>query len=267
MVGNDFVLGAGTTVTSSGFFPDHVIASGGTIQSDRALDLENGLEQSAGLVDLGYAPLIVNDFISNISGGELIVSSMHIGWDGDGRFTQTGGTVTITGADTLIVGQTAGDVGTYLLESGTLNTTGGAVIGQAGDGWFIHTGGTHTVDNVTMAQTGGSGTYLLDGGRLVAADLTAGADARRVPALRLRRAAHYRQRLGGAELQRRLQCGCDDELHGPRPATPSRSPTSSASATGARARSRRPAASWTPTGSSSVTTPAASARTSSPTAC
>ena len=209
-VGTDFTLDSGT-ITGGGFMPDHVIATGGTFDATgTALDLQDGLEMSAGKIDLGYGRLIVNDEISGISGGELIVGSMHIAWDdfaavGNpvGKFTQTGGVVTVAGTDTLIVGQDAGDIGTYVLSAGVLNTTGGAIVGQSGNGSFLQSGGTHNADTVTVAlnanavglyevtggttdisgtltigQTAGTGrgSFVVDGGRAVIGDVAQGAE-------------------------------------------------------------------------------------------
>ncbi len=94
-----------------------------------------------------------------------------IGYQGTGTFTQTGGTNTISGGNSLILGETASGRGTYNLSaatgSGTLNADNISV-GLFGVGTFLQTGGTANVtSSLTLGQGSGStGTYTLNGGNL-----------------------------------------------------------------------------------------------------
>jgi len=170
----------GKSIGGVGWIADPVSGSGTILaNSGHFIDMTGGLDMSGGSINLGSGRLIINDQDSQITGGDLVVGELLVGYygGGAGTFLQSGGDVTVSGSNTLVLGAGAGDVGTYVLSTGSLTTTGGAIIGQAGEGYFSHDAGTHTVDTLTIAQSAGaSGTYWLKSGRLVAGDITAGAD-------------------------------------------------------------------------------------------
>lgn len=77
-------------------------------------------------------------------------------------------------AESLTLGQAAGGVGEFELQSGLLSvgyspvSPGNVVVGLGGSGHFAQTGGDHTVHNdlVLAALPGSQGVYSLSGGRL-----------------------------------------------------------------------------------------------------
>ncbi len=104
-----------------------------------------------------------------LSAGTLETHYTTIGNWGQGTFTQTGGTHTVS--ESLVLGReldssgstTVFGTGTYNLSGGTLNAT--TTVGQAGVGTFNNTGGTHNVTGDLALGTAatGQGTYNLDG--------------------------------------------------------------------------------------------------------
>ena len=101
--------------------------------------------------------------------GSLTTVHEVVGGSGLGVFTQTGGTHTVTGPSSLILGDTAGSSGTYSLSAGSLAAIN-EIVGNSGTGTFTQSGGTNTVSNtLTLAAvSGGSGTYTITGGSLAA---------------------------------------------------------------------------------------------------
>lgn len=131
----------------------------------------------------------------NLSGGSLMASSQeYVGYSGNGTFTETGGTNTVTGSGELIVGFNSGSTGTYNqnggtntinylflgnnsgsngtynLNAGSLTVAGYEKIGNAGTGIFNQNGGTNTLSGDLhigdASYTGSSGTYNLNAGTL-----------------------------------------------------------------------------------------------------
>ena len=94
--------------------------------------------------------------------GSLGLTSETIGNAGTGVFNQTGGTATLSG--TMNVGSTTTGVGTYTLNSGTLNANF-ENISNFGSGTFIQNGGVHTANDLQLGNQGtGKGVYILNGG-------------------------------------------------------------------------------------------------------
>jgi hypothetical protein len=115
--------------------------------------------------------------VYNLGGGSLEVISASpllfyiaekIGVQGEGSFTQTGGTHYVNG--NLVLGEEAGSKGIYNLSGGSLNEILGPQIGWLGRGTFIQTDGGHQIrDRFFMGCGSGSeGTYELHGGTLSA---------------------------------------------------------------------------------------------------
>jgi hypothetical protein len=108
------------------------------------------------------------------SGASLLASNSFelVGQFGLGNFSQTGGTNTITGAE-LSIGNSAGSTGTYTLGSGAslLASNSTEYVGYSGLGNFNQTGGNNTITGYSLFvgyQSGGTGTYTLSGGSLIA---------------------------------------------------------------------------------------------------
>jgi hypothetical protein len=97
-----------------------------------------------------------------VSGYEMVADS------GVAIFNQSGGTNTINGENGLIVGQSLGSTGTYLLSnSGSLTvTTANETIGVSGVGIFNQSGGSNSIGSCLYIgnNSGSSGTYILSGG-------------------------------------------------------------------------------------------------------
>ena len=94
-----------------------LIASGGTICLNGGLMLSG-----TGTIQLGSGNLTTNDALSTISGGWLSDANHFVGNGGTGIFTQTGGTNSVSA---LVLGNNAGDSGTYNLSgSGLLSAHG-----------------------------------------------------------------------------------------------------------------------------------------------
>ena len=137
--------------------------------------------QSGGTNTVAFYLCLGNNFgdngAYNLSGGSLTVSSValngaeYIGYDGNGVFTQSGGTHTVPVP--LYLGYNADGNGTYNLNSGSLSAAS-EYVGYSGSGTFTQTGGTHTVGTASPnfsflfvgENNGSSGTYNLGGGSL-----------------------------------------------------------------------------------------------------
>jgi len=101
------------------------------------------------------------------SGSHLkVAGNVYIGYSGAGCFTQTGGSHTV-GSNLFLGAQ--GGTGSYSLSGGSLSVGGNEYVGNSGSGAFTQTGGTHTVTGILFlaANSGGSGTYNLNGGSFI----------------------------------------------------------------------------------------------------
>lgn len=145
------------------------------------LHLNGGLIVSGGgKAVLNSGTLIVNNTVSGLDYGQITATNEYVGYLGTGEFVQTDGNNIISG--TLGIGYKSGtggssSVGTYTLEDGRLST-GSCHVGYYGTGNFIQTGGTHTVTGSILigGAAGGSGTYSISGGSLVAPRIYVGSD-------------------------------------------------------------------------------------------
>lgn len=95
--------------------------------------------------------------------GEPATSEMGVGDSGEGTFNHNGGTVFVDNA--ITIGGSAGGIGRYFFNGGTLEDRG-MVVGWNGLGEFTQTAGTHTVDeNIVVGRFAGStGTFNHSGG-------------------------------------------------------------------------------------------------------
>jgi hypothetical protein len=135
----DMVLGLKPTAEGKCELLGGTLAVGGSIrQGDgrAALVLNGGALTVGGSVELRDVTL---------SSGGAVFPELTLGTTGDARFTQTGGTNTVTN---LSVGHQSGYSGVYGLMGGTLQVAD-ATIGNFGSGIFELTGGTHIVENTT----------------------------------------------------------------------------------------------------------------------
>ena len=170
--GTTLVVPAGKGFPGRGAINDHVRCEG-TIAADPggSLLLTAGVEVlGAGSVDLGSGTLTVEDDVSGVSGGRLDAWRESVGLTGAGRFVHDGGVNCV--ADLLLLGDGAGSAGTYEL-SGTGQLWPAAVyVGHRGTGTFVQTGGTHVVGGeLTLGRCAGSaGSYAISRGTLAVAD-------------------------------------------------------------------------------------------------
>ena len=181
VLGRSPITGRGEYEISAGQFTAHegvvlgvegfgrVTQTGGTVQ----VSTSSVIGQALCLGDLssGYGEY-------DLSGtGVLETQSVVVGNKGLGRFTQTGGTHTVSGW--LYVGrfclEPGTGQGTYLLHGGSLSAAT-EVVGDDGYGTVEQTGGTHTVAGwLALGLRGCSGSYTLSGdGQLVAGIETVG---------------------------------------------------------------------------------------------
>ena len=109
-----------------------------------SVDVNGGLNISGnGTVRL--TNLYINDEISGINGGSLQATNQYIGYRGTGKFSQSGGTNSISGI--LYLGYDSGSIGTYNLSGGSLSAYN-IYIGKNGIGrfeWFYNALATHTL--------------------------------------------------------------------------------------------------------------------------
>ena len=180
-----FSQSGGTHSVGADLLIGHLAESSGTYNlTGGALNINGNISSWAGTGNLnidggtltvtGGSIGVDNFIVGNVNGasgsytlasGESISASnnIQIGRFGTGVFTQTGGT---NSADNyLFIG--SGSDGTYNMSGGTL-TASIENIGLLGTGEFNQTGGTHSVTNdLTLGEnTGGTGTYNLNGGAL-----------------------------------------------------------------------------------------------------
>ena len=107
----------------------------------------------------------------SLQNGTLSISigSETIGNNGNGTFTQTGGTNVVTNASSsLHIAAIAGSSGTYNLQAGNL-TASNEMVGDYGTGNFSHTGGNNTISGNLTIGNQNSGSYLLDNNASLAA--------------------------------------------------------------------------------------------------
>ena len=130
-----------------------------------------------------------NTIVGNFGTGNLSVTGtsslstgnhLTIGAAGNGTAIQLGGTVTAGG---LRVGEGSTSTSSYTMTGGTLDVlstegvNGGSRIGLAGTGTFTNDGGTHNTTFLEIGGTnfaqggGGTGTYQLNSGNLVASGI------------------------------------------------------------------------------------------------
>jgi fibronectin-binding autotransporter adhesin len=192
--GSTLNISSAYSIYGIGSIDDHVNCLGMlSTPSDHYIDLNGGLTVSGtGSVNLGNGILYVNDTISGMDGGSISAKYQYVGSTGTGTFTQTDGVNTIT--NTLYLGYKNKSSGTYNLSggtntissclylgyysgsSGTYNLSG---MGQltadkeyigylSGTGTFTQTGGTNTISTgLYLGINSGTGTYNLNGGKLI----------------------------------------------------------------------------------------------------
>ena len=142
------------------------VANGGQVQIDQ--DLSAGalcVDQDSNVVLLAGGSLSTQSLGIRIGSDTF---SQIIGYTGNGTFTQSGGTNSLSYEPDrfLVMGLNSGSNGTYILEDGVLNAGSWECIGWDGNGAFRQLGGTHTINGwgLDMAENPGStGTYFLDG--------------------------------------------------------------------------------------------------------
>ena len=97
----------------------------------------------------------------------------YVGWVGNARFEQSGGTNL---ASVLTLGAISASSGTYNLSGGSLGAAW-ETIGDVGNGTFTQTGGTNSISGTLVVGNNASGTYNLDGGLLILSSLVQGSSS------------------------------------------------------------------------------------------
>lgn len=117
-------------------------------------------------IDLTGAGATTNTL--SIAANNLTASGLvTVGNSGRGSVNQTGGTTTISGSNSLFLGNNAGSVGSYSLSNtGSLAVTGNENIGLSGTGSFTQSAGSNTLtlDMVMGFTSAALGTYTMSGG-------------------------------------------------------------------------------------------------------
>jgi autotransporter-associated beta strand protein len=149
----------GLSVTGNEFIGNS--GNGGFKQSGGAHAVANEL-------DLGENPGSSGSYnLSGNSGAPLLsVPTEEIGVSGNGYFTQSGGTHSVTGS--LFLALNPGSSATYTLSGSGLLSANYEPVGNAGTATFTQSGGTHTVVGLDVGlQPGSIGTYNLMDGQLL----------------------------------------------------------------------------------------------------
>ena len=111
-------------------------------QTGGSVEQAAGYTMALGLNTGGYGTYLMQ-------GGELDVNSIGLSWNGDGFFTQTGGTVTTTGSITIGHDPLYTYRAWYKLDgaAAVLNVGGSVFVGSGSPGKYEQTGGTATIDD------------------------------------------------------------------------------------------------------------------------
>ena len=178
-LGTPLTVTAGQSIVGDGSISDPVVCQGAiAAPSGGGINLSGPLTLSGtGSVSLGYnypaGYLTTNDSISSITGGSLSSAGHYVGYSGTGSFTQSGGT---NNCGILILGNSPGDSGTYLLSGSGLLLASSEYVGGNGTGTFTQSGGTNSIGGNLYLGIGyggsGTGTYNLNGGLLVIGGLS-----------------------------------------------------------------------------------------------
>jgi T5SS/PEP-CTERM-associated repeat protein len=185
--GSTLEISSAYNIYGAGSINDHVKCQGTlTTPSGYSINLNGGLTiTDAGIVNLGNGKLYINDLLSEMSGVSLNAYYQYIGSTGNGTFTQTGGTNTISNilyvgynagysgiynlsgginsASAIYLGYNSGSCGTYNLSGSGQLSIGNEYIGYSGMGTFTQNGGINTVRYMNIAA---NGTYTLSAGTL-----------------------------------------------------------------------------------------------------
>jgi T5SS/PEP-CTERM-associated repeat protein len=164
--GTTLVVPAGRGFTGSININDPVNCQGTMTASGGPINLNDGLVLSgSGNVTLSGS-LLVNDAVSNVSGGSLSSAACYIGKGGTGTFTHSGGEISSL---SVYLGYNSADRGAYNLSgTGSLWTEASEYVGYSGAGSFTQSGGTNSIsDNLFLGyNTGSTGAYTLSGGNV-----------------------------------------------------------------------------------------------------
>ena len=133
---------------------------------------QTGGTNSASTLYIGYAS--TGTYI--LSGNALLSAPRQfVGNYGTGYFTQSGGTNSVSAE--LHLGSKANSNGTYTLKDSGLLSAASEFVGDFGNGTFTQSGGTNSIPSGTLTlgnNSGGSGTYNLNGGLLNIGGLSTG---------------------------------------------------------------------------------------------
>jgi T5SS/PEP-CTERM-associated repeat protein len=140
------------------------------IQSAGTNSYASALIIGAGTLSSGTYSLSGNGALNIDSTGSGTGAGMFVGYNGNGTFNQSGGTVTVGNSTlgNLYVGYNSAGAGTYLLSGGTLSAGGYEYVGHAGAGTFNQTGGYNNegAGTLTVGYANGAGNYFLSSGTL-----------------------------------------------------------------------------------------------------
>ncbi len=176
-LGATLTLGAGKSLSTNGLQIIGAAGTGSVIQTGGTNTA--GALASSGNLFIGMNAGSNGSYALSGSGQLVSNNNVNVGYEGDGTFTQTGGTATIgTGVAnrSLSVASVAGATGQYDLSSGSLTVVGDGEIGEGGAGIFNQSGGTADFSgNVHIAYSAGSsGALTASGGNTIAGSVYVG---------------------------------------------------------------------------------------------
>ncbi|MCK4659452.1 MAG: hypothetical protein KAV82_08010 [Phycisphaerae bacterium] len=151
------------TVTPGGGLPGFLVIGG---EGSGTFTQNGGTNDVTGDVGIGRYPGSSPDSAGTytLSGNaDLHAGRLIVGWTGSGIFTQTGGAVALMGSQdgsSLWIGVGVDADGRYEMSAGTLSVGGVCIIGSGGTGTFVMDGGTinGTTANARMIVNGSTGT-------------------------------------------------------------------------------------------------------------
>ena len=171
-------------IVQSGGEVETGVSTDGNLWMGRMSGAVDSYEMTGGVINQGTAKGIGSFSVGYYNGSRSVFAltngtinsmALQVGTDGAGTFVQSGGAVNSQGD--VVLAQSAGAVGTYTLDDGTLTPSNWLYVGRSGTGTFTQNGGTAIMSAAEIAQGNwlclaesatGNGTYVMNGGYLEA---------------------------------------------------------------------------------------------------
>jgi len=132
---------------------EEIVGRGGECSESRGDFIQTGGTNTVqSFLYLGYMPGLTGRY--EIGGGTLTALKLWVGYQGNGEFYQTNGTVT---ADNLDLGRESGSIGLAELSGTGVMAIGAVSVARTGAGTFTLNGGTLTADTLIVGRFSGTG--------------------------------------------------------------------------------------------------------------